>query len=55
MSRIMGFIHDDLARRGHHVDYYCADDVPARWRTSIGRRFAFPQPACVYRFTVRIP
>jgi glycosyltransferase involved in cell wall biosynthesis len=42
MSRIMGFIHDDLASRGHHVDYYCADDVPARWRTGMGRRFAFP-------------
>ena len=38
----MGFIHDRLESRGSQVDYYSADDVPARWRTSIGRRFAFP-------------
>jgi glycosyltransferase involved in cell wall biosynthesis len=42
MSRIMGFIHDRLASHGHQIDYYCADDVPARWRTGLGRRFAFP-------------
>ncbi|HEV3217303.1 MAG TPA: glycosyltransferase family 4 protein [Vicinamibacterales bacterium] len=42
MSRIMGFIHDRLVERGHHVDYYTADDVPVRWRTAFGRRFAFP-------------
>jgi glycosyltransferase involved in cell wall biosynthesis len=42
MSRIMGFIHDRLIDHGHQVDYFCADDVPPRWQTGIGRRFAFP-------------
>jgi glycosyltransferase involved in cell wall biosynthesis len=42
MSRIMGFIHDRLEARGHRVDYLTADDVPAKWQTAAGRRFAFP-------------
>lgn len=42
MSRIMGFIHDRLVGHGHVVDYFCAADVPPRWRTGPGRRFAFP-------------
>lgn len=42
MSRIMGFIHDRLMERGHHVDYFTADDVPAKWRSGAGRRFGFP-------------
>ena len=42
MSRIMGSIHDVLASHGHQIDYYCADDVPLRWRSGVGRRFGFP-------------
>jgi glycosyltransferase involved in cell wall biosynthesis len=41
MSRMMGFIHDRVAAKGHSVEYLCADDVPAMAR---GRwaRLAFP-------------
>jgi glycosyltransferase involved in cell wall biosynthesis len=42
MSRIMGFVHDRLAARGHQIDYFTADDVPAKWRGAFGRRFGFP-------------
>jgi len=42
MSRIMGFIHDRLAEHGHHVDYFTANDVPANWQSSAGRRLGFP-------------
>jgi glycosyltransferase involved in cell wall biosynthesis len=42
MSRLMGFIHDQLISRGHHVDYVTADDVPPKWRNGPGRRFRFP-------------
>lgn len=37
----MGLIHDELARCGHSVDYFCAEDVPARFRGRVAR-FAFP-------------
>jgi len=41
MSRIMGFIHDEIERRGATVDWLCNEDVPPafnnRWQ-----RFAFP-------------
>lgn len=41
MSRIMGFIHDQLVSAGHTVDYLCAEALPAYWprRTA---RFVFP-------------
>jgi glycosyltransferase involved in cell wall biosynthesis len=41
MSRIMGFIHDELARDGHEIEYLTAEDLPAAVR---GRpaRLAFP-------------
>jgi glycosyltransferase involved in cell wall biosynthesis len=41
MSRIMGFLHDRLARDGHAVEYLCAEDVPRPLR---GRpaRLSFP-------------
>jgi glycosyltransferase involved in cell wall biosynthesis len=41
MSRIMGFIHDEIVSSGHQVDYFCAEDVPIGWRGSLGRRFGF--------------
>jgi glycosyltransferase involved in cell wall biosynthesis len=41
MSRMMGFIHDELARDGHEIEYLGSDDMPARVpRRMI--RFAFP-------------
>jgi glycosyltransferase involved in cell wall biosynthesis len=42
MSRLMGFVHDQLVSHGHHVDYFTADDVPLKWRNGAGRRFRFP-------------
>jgi glycosyltransferase involved in cell wall biosynthesis len=41
MSRMLGFIHDEIARDGHHVDYFCAEEVPARLNGRWGR-FTFP-------------
>ena len=41
MSRIMGFIHDEIAREGHEVDYLTSDDLPARYHGAVSR-FAFP-------------
>lgn len=41
MSRIMTRIHDEVGRGGHHVEYFCSDDVPAVWRGRAGR-LAFP-------------
>lgn len=37
----MRFIHDELVREGHAVDYLCAEDLPERWRGALAR-FAFP-------------
>jgi glycosyltransferase involved in cell wall biosynthesis len=41
MSRIMGFIHDEIAAAGHTVDWLCAEDVPRRWQGSRAR-LGFP-------------
>jgi glycosyltransferase involved in cell wall biosynthesis len=41
MSRIMGFIHDEIEAAGHHVDWFTAENVPPRW-TGAPARFAFP-------------
>jgi len=30
MSRLMGFVHDQVAAAGHHVAYFCAEDMPLR-------------------------
>jgi len=45
MSRIMGFIHDRVAAAGHHVDYFCAEDLPAVLRGRVAR-FTFPLALC---------
>ncbi|MBV9958414.1 MAG: glycosyltransferase, partial [Acidobacteria bacterium] len=37
----MGFIHDRLVAEGHTVDYFCAEDVPARLDGRLSR-FTFP-------------
>ena len=41
MSRLMGFIHDEVVQSGHAVDYFCADDVPPATRGGWSR-LAFP-------------
>ncbi len=41
MSRMLGFLHDRVAADGHIVDYFSAEDVPARLNGRLGR-FAFP-------------
>jgi glycosyltransferase involved in cell wall biosynthesis len=41
MSRLMGEIHDRIARDGHEVEYFCHDDFAWGARGRIGRR-AFP-------------
>ncbi len=41
MSRLMGFLHDRVAAAGHEVEYFTAEDLPARLRGRI-RRFGFP-------------
>ncbi len=41
MSRIMGFLHDRLADRGHQIDYLCAEDLPGGLTTRLAR-FTFP-------------
>lgn len=41
MSRIMGFIHDQLVLAGHSVEYFCAEDVPAALNGRL-TRFTFP-------------
>ncbi len=46
----MGFIHDELVRDGHEVDYLCADDVAARFR---GRAARFVFPALVLQRAIR--
>ena len=46
MSRIMGFIHDRVARDGHIVDEFTADDAP---NYSRGRWARFGFPWAVYR------
>ena len=42
MSRLMTFIHERLAESaGHLVDYFCEEDLPARWSGKLSR-FSFP-------------
>ena len=41
MSRIMGEIHDRIAAKGATVEYFCADDVPTRYRNK-WQRFTYP-------------
>jgi glycosyltransferase involved in cell wall biosynthesis len=41
MSRMLAFVHDEVARHGHEVHYYCSEDVPRRVNGRWGR-FTFP-------------
>src|SRR5262249_43230223 len=41
MSKLMGFVHDQLVLAGHSVDYFCAEDCPGRLAGRIAR-FSFP-------------
>jgi glycosyltransferase involved in cell wall biosynthesis len=41
MSRIQGFIHDQIERCGATVEYLCSDDVPERLQNAWSR-FTFP-------------
>src|SRR5579859_7217189 len=41
MSRLMGFIHDRGATRGHTVDYLCTEDLRGSFAARLAR-FAFP-------------
>jgi glycosyltransferase involved in cell wall biosynthesis len=41
MSRMLGFLHDQVERDGHSVEYFSADQVP-RTLNSKFARFAFP-------------
>jgi len=41
MSRIMGEIHDRVALHGAKIDYFCAEDVPERYRNR-WQRFTYP-------------
>jgi glycosyltransferase involved in cell wall biosynthesis len=40
-SRLIGFIHDTLARDKHRVDYLCSEDVPKSLKGGLAR-FYFP-------------
>jgi glycosyltransferase involved in cell wall biosynthesis len=42
MSRIMGLIHDEAARQGHQVEYFCAEDAPSDRIHPALARFTFP-------------
>jgi glycosyltransferase involved in cell wall biosynthesis len=46
MSRIQGLIHDEIERRGATVEYFCSDDVPARYQNGWSR---FTYPYLVWR------
>jgi len=41
MSRIQGFIHDEIERMGAHVEYFCSEDVPDRYKNQWDR-FTYP-------------
>jgi len=41
MSRLTGEIHDRIAAKGAHVEYFCSEDVPARFQNR-WQRFTFP-------------
>ncbi len=46
MSRLMGFVHDQLVLAGHSVDYFCSEDFPP----ALGGRFArFTFPVLLLR------
>ena len=45
MSRVMGFIHDQLVAIGHSVDYLCFDDIPVSLSGRLSR-FIFPLLVC---------
>lgn len=49
MSRIMGFIHDQLSAAGHSVDYFCAEDIPSSLN---GRKARFTFPLLVRRHAI---
>jgi len=36
-SRLMGFIHDEVEKGGHAVDYFCSDDTSSRREGRLGR------------------
>ena len=43
MSRMMGFLHDEIANKGHQVDYFCLEDAPALRKFYPGfHRLLFP-------------
>lgn len=37
MSRMLSFIHDEVARKGHHIHYFCAEQIPSRLNGRWGR------------------
>jgi glycosyltransferase involved in cell wall biosynthesis len=41
MSRLMGFVHDQLVLAGHSINYFCAEDSPQALRGRFAR-FTFP-------------
>ncbi|MBL9091061.1 MAG: glycosyltransferase family 4 protein [Planctomycetaceae bacterium] len=41
MSRMLGFLHDRVALDGHEVEFFTADQMPARWNGRFAR-FSFP-------------
>lgn len=42
MSRIMGYLHDEVERRGHEVEYFCTQDAPRSNGHPSLERFSFP-------------
>ena len=42
MSRLMGFIHDQIVEAGHEVDLLCADDLSTVWHHTLAQRLIFP-------------
>jgi glycosyltransferase involved in cell wall biosynthesis len=52
MSRIMGAIHDEIAKRGHQIDYFCNEDFPSAGYVRALRRFSFP--LAVRRHVIRM-
>lgn len=41
MSRMLGLVHDQFVHAGHMVDYFCSEDLPARFSGRFAR-FSFP-------------
>ncbi|HET6841835.1 MAG TPA: glycosyltransferase family 4 protein [Candidatus Angelobacter sp.] len=46
MSRLLGFMHQQIVLAGHAVDYFCAEDLPPSLK---GRLARFSFPAMVFR------